>query len=244
MKSNQVEIYVRLQYEATRQLGEDDEEFVLEVKGGIYGYAADDCANEKDVKLGDLKLYLVQVGNAYNEGVSRHDIFDMYQQTMDAGCALFDASFEEFSPWIQRRFDDAFPWEDILLLDRLTLNPMMRGQRLGLAVLYRAIRDWSSGCSLVVMKPYPLQYEAVSRRKEDETELKLDAFRTSKTESFRRLRAYYAQLGFERIGRSEFYVLCTKERTPSLKELSIPDCFTVSAEFIKNCAAISKPAKI
>jgi hypothetical protein len=97
---------------------------------------------------------------------------------------------------------------------------------------------------LKALKPYPLQYEGEGRNITDMPELKLDEFRTSKTESFRRLRAYYAQLGFERIGRSEFYVLCTKKRTPSLKELSIPDCFTVPAEFIKNCAAISKPAKI
>jgi hypothetical protein len=233
MKPNQVELNVTLQYEAARPLYGDEEDFILTVNGEIYGYANDD---QRKVNLGELKMYLIQIGNALNEGMSLTVVFDTYQQTLDAGCILFNNSFNDLSPWIQRRFEDALPHEDILLLDRLTITPLARGQRLGLAILHRAIRDWSSGCSLVVMKPYPLQYEGEGRNITDMPELKLDEFRTSKTESFRRLRAYYAQLGFERIGRSEFFVLCVKNRTPSYKELSIPDCITVSAELLKDCA--------
>jgi hypothetical protein len=231
MKPNQVELNVTLQYEAARPLYGDEEDFILTVNGEIYGYANDD---QRKVNLGELKMYLIQIGNALNEGMSLTVVFDTYQQTLDAGCILFNDSFNDLSPWIQRRFEDALPHEDILLLDRLTITPLARGQRLSLAVLHRAIRDWSSGCSLVVMKPYPLQYEGEGRNITDMPELKLDEFRTSKTESFRRLRAYYAQLGFERIGRSEFYVLCAKERMPSLKELAIPDCFTVPCELLQS----------
>jgi GNAT superfamily N-acetyltransferase len=228
MKSSQaqIELDVTLQYEASSSLYHE-EDFILTVVGKICGYAED--AKTK-IHLGELKMYFIQSGNALNEGASLYDVFDTYQQTMDAGCVLFDSSLQDLSPWIQRRFEEASPYDDILILDRLTIHPLARGQRLGLAVLYRAIHDWSGGCSLVVMKPYPLQYEAGSRDKENEAELKLEEFRTSKTESFRRLRGYYAQLGFERIARSNFYVLCVKHKHPSRESLSLPSCITISAE--------------
>ncbi len=236
MKIDRVEIDVSLRYQATRQLVEDDDNFILTLNGEILGCPVQENLPDVEVKLGELKMFIVQVGNAFNAGESLPLILDSYQQTLDVGCVLFDSSFKDYSPWIKRRFEDAYPWDDILVLDRLTLDPAVRGQKLGLAVLDQAIRDWSGGCSLVAMKPFPLQYEGGGRNMTNVAGMKLEEFQASKTESFRRLRAYYTKLGFERVGRSDIYALCTHENRPSLKDLSIPDCFTVSAEFLKDCA--------
>jgi hypothetical protein len=105
----------------------------------------------------ESKLEWKRVVNAINAKAYLPGIFDTHQGTADIGFPLFNASFDDFCPWIKRRFDDAFPWEDVLILDRLTLVPEVRGQQLGLAVLHQAIEDWSGGCSLVAMKPFPLQ---------------------------------------------------------------------------------------
>jgi hypothetical protein len=236
MSLERVEIDVSLHYRAIRHLGDADEEFVLTVECDIVGCPWCDDAAEGELKLGELKMYLIQIGNAFNAGESLPRILDIHQATADVGCAVFDSSFKDFCPWIKRRFDDAFPWEDVLILDRLTLIPEARGQQLGLAVLHQAINDWSSGCSLVAMKPFPLQYEGGGRNKGNITDLKLEGFQTGKAESFRKLRAYYVKLGFERIGRSDVFALSPKEKGPMPKALSISDKFSVPSDFRRRAA--------
>jgi hypothetical protein len=234
MKTPSFDLIPSIHYETSRYLdldGELENEFVLTIRGTVYGEPDGVELDGVRPKLGSLRFYIIQVGNAYNEGTSLRSVFDTYQQTMDAGCAIFDDSFENFCPWIRRRFDDAYPSDDLLLLDRLTLDPVVRGQRLGLAVIDRTIRDWSKGCSLVVMKPFPLQYEGGWNEK-NVTELKLQGFRARKTEAFKRLREYYVRLGFERVGRTDFYAPCTHHKRPSERELRIPATIKVPANFI------------
>jgi GNAT superfamily N-acetyltransferase len=240
MNTDRIPIDVSLHYQTTRELAEDHDSFILSIDGEIFGRTAHEDGPEIGLKLGDLETFLIRVGNAVDAGASLSIILDSCQQTFDIGCALFSSSFEDYSPWIKRRFEDAYPWDDILILDRLTLDPAARGQRLGLAVLDQAIRDWSGGCSLVAIKPFPLQYEGGGRNMINVADLKLEEFIANKTESFRRLRGYYTQLGFERIGRSDIYALYAKDKRPSLKDLSIPDEFTLPAEFVRTRARTSK----
>ena len=148
MNPNLIKLTTTIHYEASRSLDVNDGDpgdFILPVDGTIHGQPEDDELAALKIQLGELKLYRIQVGSAYDEGVSLSTVLDTYQQTMDAGCVILNDSFDDFSPWVRQRYDDAVPWNDLLLLDRLTLDPAVRGQRLGLAVLYRAIRDWSGG---------------------------------------------------------------------------------------------------
>jgi len=235
MKLAQVKLSAMVQYQVSQWLGPDGDDFMLPMEGIIYG-EADEEDPVKKIKLGDLKMYLVQVGNVINQEASLPFVLDRYQQIMDAGSALFNDSFDDYSPWIQHRYEEAFAGDNILLLDRLTLEPEVRGQRLGLAVLHRAILDWSSGCSFIVMKPFPLQYEGGKPNPKKVAELRLEQFKASKAESFRRLRNYYKRLGFERIGRSDIYARFAHDKMPTYEELSIPDGFTVSKAFFNDLA--------
>ena len=123
----------------------------------------------------------------------------------------------------------------MLLLHHLTIRPFARGQRLGLAVLERTIRDWSSGCALVVMKPFPLQFEAGAKRdKKAWREHDYGSFSQTKVKATPRLRAYYARLGFEWIGRSMFYGIYPDGVRPEVKELALPDTVQVPADALGN----------
>jgi hypothetical protein len=240
---NRKRIVVTLEYQSSQHLDvkDDYDDFILTVSGTIYG---ESCYNgtpgsKPKTKLGEVKLMVVQVGNALNAGMSLFELFHTHQQTHDIGSLLFDELFEDHSSWIKRHFDDAFVWDDVLVLDRLTIDPAVRGQGLGLVVLDRVMSDWSRGCSLVAMKPFPLQYEAGAPNMFNVAELKLEKFKAGKAESFRRLRAYYSKLGFERIGRSKIYVLSTHNKRPSLKDLSLPKQFSVPAEFVETLTLTS-----
>jgi GNAT superfamily N-acetyltransferase len=241
MSASRIEMDVSLRYEAIRQLRSDDEAFLLTISADVVGCCCSEHTPEATFRLGTLKMYLVQLENAINAKAYLPGVFDTHQGTADIGFPLFNASFDDFCPWIKRRFDDAFPWEDVLILDRLTLVPEVRGQQLGLAVLHQAIEDWSGGCSLVAMKPFPLQYEGGGLNQQNITNLNLETIRTDKAESFRRLRVYYAKLGFERVGRSAIFVLSPKELRPTPQSLGISDCFTAAPALLSQTPLLESP---
>jgi len=202
-----------------------DYEFILEIHGQIQG--SDPENDGPEVNLGTMDLYLVRVGMAINEGARLYDVFDTYQETMDLAEVVYDDDFTGFSAAVHRRFEDADPSGDILLLHRLTLDPLVRGQRLGLAAMHQAVRDWSSGCSLVVMKPFPLQFEANAKGSPTWHELRLDRFPSRKKAAFVKLVDYYRPLGFKRLGRSEFFGYCTYNRMVSWEALGLPESYTI-----------------
>jgi len=203
------------------------ESFILKMKAAISGTPlADEELPAQDISLGCLEFYLIRVGEAMNEGARMADVFDSYQETMDAACAIFDGSLEEFRPAVQKKFADAVPFDDILLLHRLTIHPLARGQRLGLSVLKQAIHDWSSGCSLVVMKPFPLQFEGGAKNRPSWNELRFGDFLSDKATAHKRLTKYYERLGFQQLGRSQFYAICPRSWTPRAFDQQLRRNFT------------------
>ncbi len=46
--------------------------------------------NPVDMVLGNLKFYIIRVGNASNDRVHLHAVFDAFQETVDVGNAIYD----------------------------------------------------------------------------------------------------------------------------------------------------------
>lgn len=229
-----VDVSVSLNYSmstSVRPRNIELEDYVIQVSAEIVAtHYPDDHGPSRQVILGELSLYLIRVGNAVNHGVGLHDVFDVTQETIDAGNALFDSSFRDYNTTVQKLFMEPNSSDDVLLLHRLEIKPFARGQKLGLAVLIRAIEDWSSGCSLVVMKPFPLQFEVEARKSERWEPLALEGFPQNEKQAFKQLCGYYEQLGFKKIGRSDFYALCLHSKWTALDELELPDEFLVPAD--------------
>ena len=221
-------------YPASREL----DDYVFPVTAKIIGsHFPDNHGPTREVLLGELKFYLIRVGNAVNHDVSLHDVFDTTQETLDAGNAIFDSSYSDYKPTVHKLFEDPLPYDDVMLLHRLEIQPFARGQQLGLAVLIRAIEDWSSGCSLVVMKPFPLQLESNAQESKNWKTLALDSFPQNEKTAFQKLRSYYEKIGFERIGRSDFFALNTRLKWTALDELELPSEFMISADMLPTVAS-------
>lgn len=233
-ESDKVDVSVSLNYSTStsvRPRSIELEDYVIQVRAEIIGtHFTTDQGSSKEVNLGELSLYLIRVGNAVNQGVRLHDVFDVTQETMDTGNAIFDSNFRDYNRTVQKLFADPCSSDDVLLLHRLEIKPFARGQKLGQAVLIRAIEDWSSGCSLVVMKPFPLQFEVEARKSKRWVPLALEGFPQNEKQAFKQLRGYYEQLGFKKIGRSDFYALCLHSKWTALDELELPDEFQVPAD--------------
>lgn len=238
-----VELSVSIDYSMSRSLGNtsDYSDYLNKVCGRITGYG---CLGQQceTVEIGRLRLYVIQVGNATNDSADLNGVFDTTQETLDAGSVVYDGSYHEFEPTVAMLFEDAFPTDDLLLLDRLEIYPPFRGQKLGLTILHQAIRDWSGGCSLAVMKPFPLQFGAAVKKSESWSQLRLDTFPSKKATAFSRLRAYYEKLGFVRIGKSEFFALCPKQEMPSAEELKLPDTISIGADVFTELTAKERVA--
>ncbi len=244
-----VELSVGLRYWADNSIVgfEEPEDFVLSINGEIQGCSLSETNTEIDqklVKLGNFKLYRIQLSKAADHNESAGFVFDAFQETMDAGSEIFDFTSNEFRPSVQKMFSDIelFPFDDVLLLAHLAIHPAARGQHLGLAAIVQMMQDWSKGCSLIVMKPFPLQFDVNQKRSADYNQLELEKFPASEKIAFTHLRNYYQRLGFKKIGRSDFFAQSPLCHLPSANELGFSNIIRVSENFLRSAAPVSSTA--
>jgi GNAT superfamily N-acetyltransferase len=140
-------------------------------------------------QIGTATLY---VFNADGADVDVMDMCDAHSQpTYDCGLAVYERAsrVNAFRPAIRRLFHlEPFDSLNVLLLARLEIEPPYRGRGIGLTVISQMIKRWGKGCTLAVMKPYPLQY--VNKTAEATSEFK---------NTYQKLAQYYARLGFSKI---------------------------------------------
>jgi len=79
---------------------------------------------------------------------------------------------------------------NVLVLDWIKIEPPFRGWGLGRKALARMIKKYGPGCTLVIMKPFPLQFEGV-----------LGTYDSAEfVAAYRKLIRFYAPLGFSNVG--------------------------------------------
>jgi GNAT superfamily N-acetyltransferase len=158
--------------------------YIREITGNII--LTDDQEEEHDV--GDIHLYWLQIGNMLEHSFNPHEACDaVSQETLAAYSAVYDS---DCSPWpkIEERYDLAGPG-DLLSLEQIKIKPEYRGKGYGPWAIREAIEMFGSDAALVILKPFPLQYQNwLERAAEiDIKKMELD---------FNKLRQYYAELGF------------------------------------------------
>jgi hypothetical protein len=102
-----------------------------------------------------------------DDGVSLFEICDYAQNTYDCGNAVFGFDRDHkayFSPEVEQRFDLIPSTRNILLIDRMEIEPTYRGRMIGLITLIKLIRRYQKGCSLVVIKPFSPSVRRESHR--------------------------------------------------------------------------------
>lgn len=147
---------------------------------------------EADLVIGTAELHVFNADGADATGESLHDMCDAHSSaTYNCGVAVYNMrrSVNEFRVAVRRKFRIGL-WDslNVLLISLIKIEPAYRGREIGLTALSRMIKKWGKGCSLAVMKPYPLQYCGK------------DAEATPEYKSaYRKLVRYYAPLCFTKI---------------------------------------------
>lgn len=167
--------------------------------------------------IGTFRAFYVDVTGAVSEGESVLDVFDTYSETVDY-LDLYDEDMK-YLPSVRKAARAHFVWEpNLLILDRLIIEPQWRGAGRGLLALRCLVEQLRAGAGMVAMKPFPLQKEAhfkSSHAADERRKLELDSFSQDMRVATLSLRRYYAKLGFAKVPRSDLMVLdpCRTLRT-------------------------------
>lgn len=192
---------------------EDPRCFIKDIEGEILLDRAD-----QEKKIGIFRVIIIDVECAVSSEESVFRVFDTEQTTLDY-YSLYD-DFHEFKPSVVKAMGGDGRWEpNMLILDRLEIYPAYRGKTYGLHVLRWLQHHFSTGCGIVVMKPFPLQFEA--RFKSDADSLELHRFTKDKRKAVKALRDYDARLGFRRVPKTEYMVRDPMLRFPTLEECGL-----------------------
>jgi GNAT superfamily N-acetyltransferase len=179
---------------------------------------------ERVDSIGAFSLYLVDCDSAINDRKSVFDVFDSAQQTMDLFEDLFDVDTDELKMRVAEiAFGTGYAISsNVLLFDRLVIYPAHRGRGVGLLALRALMHHFRSFAGIMVMKPFPLQFEGSAP-----TELSglgrenwaLENFKKKRPAATARLRRHYAKLGFAHVPRTDYMVRDPLEQLPEADDL-------------------------
>ena len=215
--------YCSLQLAETDVFVGDDEpsRFIHHVQGNIAICLEDDA---RRLVIGNFAAMVVDVESAINEHVHPFEVFDSESKTAPYYRALFrqqswsGADFRK--PVLQAIYGDDEPWRpNLLILDRVAVFPEHRGRGAGLLAIRGLIERFRMGIGLIVMTPFPLQFEAEPHTPagwEERSRLKLDEFGMGYDKALAKLRTYYATLGFRTIPRTRLMGLAADHKLPTL----------------------------
>jgi hypothetical protein len=195
--------------------------FIHQMDGHIELSLADD-ANR--LAIGNFSALVVDLESAINEGVHPFELFDSHSTAAPYYRPLFlerswsGADFR--APVLKAVYGEDEPWRpNLLILDRVTVFPEHRGNGAGLVAIRGLIERFRMGIGLIVMTPFPLQFESepsAPDAREERSRLGLDQFNLGYDRAMAKLRSYYSTLGFKTIPRTRLMGLAADRKLPPL----------------------------
>lgn len=196
----------------------EESEYVTEINGVIHQHGElPSGAPAPPVEVGSIKAYRVYGGRALNDGASLWDECDAHSQTAADLYGLVFSEGYEFADAIQEMFPDAMSPE-VLLIDLVRLVPTARGRGVGLRAARRVMDLFEPDGGVVVVKPFPLQFNA-HQRAQAIADTDLRAFTCDEPTAFEKLRKYWTRLGFRQIPETGHLALSPTLVTPTIRDL-------------------------
>lgn len=151
--------------------------------------------------VGRLSFGILDVGQALNERESLYEVCDAHSSQYHSLHARLFATNGNLKTVVSNAIGGVSCDLGVIYVEALFIEPEHRGAKLGLAALYALMRGFSRGCGLVVLNASPLQSG--------------DGLPTTELiKAQAALRKHYAQIGFNRIGKSTFMGLSLDYRLP------------------------------
>ena len=173
------------------------------------------------LEVGRLHAYRIHADLVLDHGQSLLDVYDVHpQQLHNVYAAVYDPTRDHFTEAVVDQFS---PLDcDCLVIDYVALHPRWRGLKLGLLAVRKFVDLVGGGCGVTVAKIWPLNRAAHAALGVPASWLPRHRSREAAKEAVRKLRRYFKQMGFQRIGRSPYYGLAMGKQTPTVADLLRP----------------------
>lgn len=199
-------MYFRLRWnnDVSLDLHGESSHYIYEYVGDIVVHS--ECDFDKDCQLvGKFECRYVNVELARNEGIDFFELFDHSSELLEYYEYIFDLDEDWIKDDINTLFNDEIFGLNLLVISRLEILPHFRRNNLGLKVMDFAVNRFGVGASLVLIKPYPLQFESDCLHYNDwYKELKFEQLPSDQNCALGKLKNYYNKIGFVEIPGTPF----------------------------------------
>lgn len=166
-----------------------DEDFIQNIKGSIM---LDDGFGKK-LKVGTIDGIKVLVESAINSGHSLHDLWDSSHEVSTISSAIHNKHFNIHSGIVKFYKDNIF-YSDVLILDRIKIRKKFRGNRIGEYAIKNFYKQFSSGCCIMALHAFPLQFESSPSQR---TTAEMSNYEAQFEAAKESLYQYYKSLGLD-----------------------------------------------
>ena len=190
---------IKFKYQFCSFLGPmEGERYVQEIFVDII--KTDDGDNDVQI-IGKAKIVIMLLSQALDDNFDIFQIFDSDSYTMRIGEEIYDFDNGDIKEDLRKKlFGNKYMINsNICIFERLTILPEYRG--LGIAAKF--IKDnfffFSSACGLIVMQPFPLQFEAEStlaKCSDFERKMGYDQMEKDEKKARKSLINFYKKVGF------------------------------------------------
>ena len=192
-------------------LPDDPHDYIREIDGTLNIF--DEDLEEFSIPVGRVSAYKVEIALAAQAKEPILFVFDSVNDELsDYFSNLFDE--DDFSSEIQSMLEPA-SGRDLLIIDRVEIDPEFRGKNLGLIAAMKTIETFSGGCAYVTLRPCPLQFGLYRNDAKKLKTLKYDEFEKTESRARKRLQKYWGQLGFKQIRDTDVFILSTAYNLPT-----------------------------
>lgn len=206
---------IELQTGTSLYTSDDPSEFISEYSG-IINCLDDDTDEVK--KVGRIRALRVHAGLACDARLSLFDVCDAHSSELNyLYHLLYDPDEDFFRPELMAEFEPAHA--DLLLIDHVILNPRWRKLKIGLLAVRKFVDLIGGGVGLVVSEIAPLRTGAHKVLRVPADWLPDHTTEGDRKGATVKLRRYFRQMGFRRLGRTPYYALSLTKINPTAVEL-------------------------
>ena len=189
-------------------------DWALEISGSILATEQSTfrSGDTSDAEIGIIKAFLIQIREARREGLPASAVLNAKSFATSEYSQLFKKL--KWRKRVSKKFKPRSA--DLLILDRIELKPEYRGHGFGLLAARCMIETFGSRCGLVACKPYPLQFEGSNRWRPP---ARVWGATKALPRARKKLRQYWARVGFQRVPRTTLYALDPERALPSFGQM-------------------------
>jgi len=194
----------------------EPEAYVTDLRGDVLVRGED---QEDDCCVGTISAFRVHLQRASDDGMPWADVLDAHSEDMASYLALLSSKGSRYSNWVESTLEPL--GRDLLVLDRIRIEPEHRGQGYGLYAAELMINGFGPCDGVVACQPAP--YELL--RRFDDLPPR-EAAATSRHELIpewaaaeAKLRKHWSLLGFRKVPKSDVFALSLAFRRPSIQQV-------------------------